>query len=56
MDTTKIQKGYIKFNYVVCLSDPCSSQSSKLVGGPVPEASKIGLGLVKILKLEVRLA
>jgi hypothetical protein len=36
----KIQKGYIKFNYVVCLSDPCSSQSSKLVGGPVPEASK----------------
>ena len=31
-------------------------QSSKLVGGPVPEASKIGLGLVKIPKLEVRLA
>jgi hypothetical protein len=31
-------------------------QSSKLVGGPVPEASKISLGLVKIPKLEVRLA
>ena len=28
-------------------------QSSKLAGGPVPEASKIGLGLVKIPKLEV---
>ena len=33
-----------------------SIQSSKLGGGPVPEASKIGLGLVKIPKLEVRLA
>jgi hypothetical protein len=33
-----------------------TQQSSKLVGGPVPEASKIGLGLVKIPKLEVRLA
>jgi hypothetical protein len=32
------------------------NQSSKLVGGPVPEASKIGLGLVKIPKLEVCLA
>ena len=31
-------------------------QSSKLVGSPVPEASKIGLGLVKIPKLEVCLA
>ena len=31
-------------------------QSSKLVGGPVPEASKISLWLVKIPKLEVRLA
>jgi len=27
-------------------------QSSKLVGGPVPEASKISLWLVKIPKLE----
>ena len=32
------------------------NQSSKLVRGPVPEASKIGLGLVKIPKLEVCLA
>ena len=34
----------------------CKQQSSKLAGGPVAEASKIGLGLVKIPKVEVRLA
>jgi hypothetical protein len=28
----KIQKGYIKFNYVVCLSDTCSSCHVTVMG------------------------
>ena len=56
MDRDKMSKLYrgpsIDASYKVSVH----LQSSKLVGGPVPEASKIGLGLVKIPKLEVRLA
>ena len=56
MDRDKMSKLYrgpsIDASYKVSVH----LQSSKLVGGPVPEASKIGLGLVNIPKLEVRLA
>ena len=51
-----IERKKTELNVVLNESLNIINQSSKLVGGPVPEASKIGLGLVKIPKLEVCLA
>ena len=52
----KIQKGYIKFNYVVCLSDTCSSCHVTVMGSLIVLVNKSWLKCARFLyKIHVTL-